>query len=376
MKKLIAILLSCMMLVSISPAVAAEDAPAEPKPTVEEILNDFHQKAFAAESANECETAAAYSRSSSSGNDSLVQETVDTLNAAGYEAYNVTSSNYDALETELKTDFASMGLDPNGSYIIVIEDEDDTNSNNPNSRVGNLPAYDLVDPGDSTNKFRYTYEGVEYRLRRIYLTAATESDLRISTKFEFSKIRNISDYVADILGTTLSLGIDAIANKYVPGLPLSSILGLMVDWATDDPLSILDPEDVIMYAATCWTRDYFQVKNTANDTWYTAHYVSYAVSSARCVGGYVYNPDTNSYVFAGGIEHSVTTYSTCYDDMERRKSNAVQAFLGGYTNYCCTGDINFYLINDSGVVNFNGDTDPLFTHKETSVDYIPRTDYD
>lgn len=50
-KKLIAILLSCVMLVSISPAVAAEDATE--KPTVEEILNDFHQAAFAAQSANE-----------------------------------------------------------------------------------------------------------------------------------------------------------------------------------------------------------------------------------------------------------------------------------------------------------------------------------
>lgn len=31
----------------------------------------------------------------------LEQETVDTLTAAGYEAYNVTGENYTALETEL-----------------------------------------------------------------------------------------------------------------------------------------------------------------------------------------------------------------------------------------------------------------------------------
>ena len=72
MKKLIALLTVFAMLVPFVPAVAANDTPARP--------------------------------------------TVETLNEAGYEAYNVTADNYDTLEDQLQTDFAEMGLDPNGSY--------------------------------------------------------------------------------------------------------------------------------------------------------------------------------------------------------------------------------------------------------------------
>ena len=93
-KKMIAIFLSCVMLVSISPAVAAEDAPA--KPTIEEILSEYHQKAFDAQIIGEVQTAAANSRHSGSYSKTLEEETVDTLNAAGYEAYNITADNQSA----------------------------------------------------------------------------------------------------------------------------------------------------------------------------------------------------------------------------------------------------------------------------------------
>ena len=220
MKKLIAILLSCIMLVSFSPAVAAEDAPAEPKPTVEEILNDFHQKAFAAESANERGAAATYSRSSNSDNDNLVQETVDTLNAAGYEAYNVTASNYETLETELKTDFASMGLDPSGSYIVVISGEDDSNSANPNSRAGRLPEQIIIDDGYSDpNRFYYTYEGVTYSMRYVTVTLAdTTMPLKQDFNFEVTKAENPSIWNS-IFNAVFGIVVDEVLGDYAAIAP-------------------------------------------------------------------------------------------------------------------------------------------------------------
>lgn len=71
-------------------------------PTIEEILNDYHSKAFEAQTAQE--EAGTYSRSASGTVKTLEQETVEQLTAAGYEAYNVTGDNFDSLEDSLQTD--------------------------------------------------------------------------------------------------------------------------------------------------------------------------------------------------------------------------------------------------------------------------------
>jgi hypothetical protein len=88
------------MLVTSSPVLAAGNTPA--KPTVEEILNEYQQKAFEAESAETTDNTTTYSNRSSTR--TLEQETVDALNAAGYEAYNVTPSNYHTLEAKINTE--------------------------------------------------------------------------------------------------------------------------------------------------------------------------------------------------------------------------------------------------------------------------------
>lgn len=124
-RKLIAFALVFAMLVSLSLAVAA-DAVSEP-PTIEEILNEYHLKAFDSQTQGDTDTASTWSRRGSNAK-TLEQETVDTLTDAGYEAYNVTTDNFEYLEAELNTDFAGMGLDPNGSYIVVIHGEEQTES--------------------------------------------------------------------------------------------------------------------------------------------------------------------------------------------------------------------------------------------------------
>lgn len=80
MKKLTAMLLIFAMLVPFSPAVAADEMSA--KPTVEEILSEYHQKAFEQEMQGDTDTASAWSRRGGSTK-TLEQETVDTLNNAG-----------------------------------------------------------------------------------------------------------------------------------------------------------------------------------------------------------------------------------------------------------------------------------------------------
>jgi len=176
-RKMIALLTVFAMLVPLSSAVAAEESASQP--TIEEILNSYHEKAFAAKTAEESGGASTYARSGSGSSQTLEQETVAELTAAGYEAYNVTGDNYETLEETLHTDFAEMGLDPNCSYIIVFSGEESGNDSNtnPNSRIIDLPAYDDFDgdAGSDSSYIFYSEHGGYYQVRQITITASQDS---------------------------------------------------------------------------------------------------------------------------------------------------------------------------------------------------------
>lgn len=123
-EKIIALMLSVLIPVGMSIPVFAAQNEEGPVKTVAEILNDYHAESFEKQITQKSETVRAYARSSGSAEKTLEEETVEELTAAGYEAYNVTSSNYEELEASLKTDFEDLGLDPNESYIIVISGEE------------------------------------------------------------------------------------------------------------------------------------------------------------------------------------------------------------------------------------------------------------
>ena len=161
-KKFVSIITVFAVLLAFTPVVAADTAPATP--TVESILNNYHEKAFAAQAASDTTS---YSPRSGDSALTLEQETVNELNAAGYEAYNVTSDNYDFIEEELGTDLSSLGITNNGSYIVVISGEDST------ARSGSGRAI-VPQPGDggAGSSFVYSYEGVNYTMRYVTVTAA------------------------------------------------------------------------------------------------------------------------------------------------------------------------------------------------------------
>ena len=75
LKKIIAALVIFCMLIPLSSVVAADTPSA--KPTVEEILDEYHRKSL------ETQDASAYSRSASDPEPSLEQQTVDQLTNAG-----------------------------------------------------------------------------------------------------------------------------------------------------------------------------------------------------------------------------------------------------------------------------------------------------
>ena len=321
-KKIIAILMSCVMLVSISPAVAAEDAPV--KPTVEEILNDFHRKNFAAESADNGDTAAAYSRSTGSGNDSLVQETVDTLNAAGYEAYHVTASNYDTLEAQLKTDFTGMGLDPNGSYIVTISGEDSTA--NPNSRAyGDNLITPTTDPGSEPSGgtlFLYTYEGITYNMRYVTVTLAdTSMPLKQDFVFEVTKAENSSTWNS-IFDAVFGIVLDEVLGDYAAIAPSANSA---VNKVLGKPATVQNFTGFTITGSTVWTLQYIEVYNFAESEWYPAQRSEYAISACTPLI-WVYDSSQQSLTMEEGSLTSFRTYSELYNDLESRKRIAAECY--------------------------------------------------
>ena len=322
------------------------------KPTVEEILNDFHQKSFAAQSADERGTAATYSRNSNSGN-TLVQETVDRLNAAGYEAYHVTASNYNTLEAELNTDFASMGLDPNGSYIVTISGEDSSNTNHTRGIGDNLitPTPDPGHGGGTTN-FMYTYNGVTYHMRYVTVTPAEIGEFGLIS----DPIDLIDKYGADDLAASLAIPITILSSLGV--LPFTGSLYSLIfsDILNADSIASTKLEYT---GKTNWTVTYTQVYNFSDSTWNMRTGIEYVTMSYDIVHRY-YDSSENRMVTDVVDELYGIVYSQHYNSKEYMKYRAVLA-----------EQHNNYWLDEVTYVEYQFDGETIITHYRPFPELYP-----
>ena len=361
-RKLMAFALVFAMLASLSPAVAADEMSAQP--TVEEILNEYHRKAFEAQTRGETDTASTRSRRSGSTK-TLEQETVDTLTAAGYEAYNVTADNYETLEADLHTNFSEMGLNKDGSYIVIVSSEksgaNPPSGTNGNARVIDPPAYEDF-YGDGSG-FEYTHGGTTYVMRYLTVTSTTGSNMSVSSTYDLLSSVWYEDAAMDIFNTTLVSAIDKMITIGKNTIPLGTIASLLYDWGTDDNYTELEPGTLTIHATTAWTAHTIQIWNSIDEKWKTAQSSAYAISRAKCVG-YVYNPNINDSTWYDGIECSATRYSPKYYETPQRLSDAVYGYNYGVIYYDRTEDIEFFLGNETGEIIYNADFGPLFVHTE------------
>lgn len=343
-RKLMAFALVFAMLASLSPAVAADEMSATP--TVEEILNEYHQKAFEAQTQGETDTASTWSRRGQT--QTLEQETVDTLTDAGYEAYNVTADNYETLEAELKTDFAAMGLDPEGSYIVVIHGEDSDTSTNENARstYSISPEIDLEGPDyPGGSSFIYTHEGTSYTMRYVTVTAAEDSTLGMTSSVEL-----FEGMTVDQMWDAMNLHMTVLS--YVPIIgtagSIYSILSAVLPEIDSTQPSALDYR-----GATSWTVTYLDIWDSANGAW--RHCASIEYATARYFKDYTYfDPTTKQYeeIATNGIYGTV--YSENYNDRDLMKSHAVLAF--GYSPTSCWKDLVEF-------VSYEFDGEIIITHQ-------------
>ena len=302
-RKLTAFALVFALLASLSPAVAADELSATP--TVEEILSEYHQKAFEAQSQGDTETASTWSRRGGSTK-TLEEETVDTLTEAGYEAYNVTAGNYETLEAELQTDFAAMGLDPAGSYIVVIHGEPGSSETNGNSRVADPPTMDDFDDGSGgTGLFSHTYNETSYLMRYVTVTADQNTSLNQTTPVDLLDKYGLDDFWND-----LNLPIALVSLH--PQAIVAGILYTLISEAIPDSQNT-NPSSLIFTGATNWTPTYIQVYDFEDSEWQWRAVFEYA-TAGYFINETHYDSNLNQNVSTidGGTFHLI--YSTNYDN--------------------------------------------------------------
>ena len=207
-KKAVSIMLVICLLAVSMPAASANTQNTTSR-TIDEILDEYHTKSFDAK-CYEDDAATSKSRSYNNSTSTLEQETVDALNAAGYEAYNVTASNYESLEDQLQTDFTELGLDPNSSYIIAIGGEPPSYSTDSSSSRSKPPLEEDLE-GDESPDSSYIFhsdDGHSYRVRQITVTSADDSQYEQQDDADILNTSMSADFVERILNYLITTWID------------------------------------------------------------------------------------------------------------------------------------------------------------------------
>lgn len=337
LKKIISLVIIFAMLIPFSSAVAADKPSAQP--TVEEILNGYHEKALQANIAQETNGASTYSRQSSGSEKTLEQETVDALTTAGYEAYNVTASNYDTLEKTLKTDFNELGLDPDGSYIVVIRGEDTPKGSGIAPKSGSLLAPQVQNSVNSNSSFTYTWGNYTLTMRYVTVTANDNSRYAQADACSLLNDSSNSELIEQTLNTTIAYVLDLIGSF----IPIGTVLSLsQIKFVSINQVSRTTLD---LHAGANWTREYTQVYYESSDTWLSRSSVDY-VQLTTLISGLYYDAAENRFIPISQSESNVYAYSQYYHDYAWRKQMAARGWYYSVSYNDYSGDVYVYYADE------------------------------
>lgn len=246
----------------------------------------------------------------------------DKLDELDEVYYILTLDNIDEVESELQTDFSSIGIDFSGdaadsSFLILIDGDDANNDISPQSSIGSTTTY--------------TYNGTTYYLRMITFTSSDYPSYAQSTTTDLLTSKTES-FVKKILGSLFQAALSSVSE--VIGY-ISDLLGITVSsfGAQGSGASV----NAALGAS--WRRVYRQVWNSSTSTWVYGSCVECAVCS-WALSSVLYNSTSAKYESSSG-DGSFTKYSTYYYDTDWQREYAVLGYINGRIYYDKTGSVNY-----------------------------------
>lgn len=278
--------------------------------TVDEILDEYREACKNFEQNAEAASLACVGLTK----ESLTENTVNELNAAGYEAYKLTPDNHEAIEMALATDLDELRLDPNGNYLIVVS------GGNLNSRAAG-------------NSFSYTYGGQTYTLRELTVTAEDGG----SGYAQADTYNCLTSSVRSVISACLDTAIWVFDKKMGTDLgTVSDICGLVIS-----NFGFTNSSTLTFNAGTSWTRVYTQVYDSYDQAWAYGSSVERAYCRSY-MSGYYYDADDNCMTPVPSDESDIMKYSSNYFNSTWKHQQAVISFINGNPcNYDSTDDITY-----------------------------------
>lgn len=235
--------------------------------------------------------------------------TVEQLNALGYEAYDVNPENYQEIEQILNTDFESAGLSADGSYLILIEGEDG----------------DCVPFTDKYSaEFKHTYNGKTYRMRWMTAYPVKGNQMHEWTENLVFYTKLNAGNVIQTIGEALTLVGKCIPSEYGTTVKkmgsVASVFGeVIAKYIENRP----DYASLTGRADSMWTRRFTQVYDTSYNSWINRVYVE-SVDCSMSVTTSYFDPNENGMRYLHG-DTANKVYSPKYNDMAWRKNGAAIA---------------------------------------------------
>ena len=316
--KLTSVFLSVVFLLSLFPYAANADSVKQysDEQCIANILDEYHAKTRLVQRSENASTYSATGHNS----DMLRRETVKALQDAGYAAYDVTKETFDQVEQVLSTDLSEIGLSKDYSYIIVLSGEE----------ISNGLTRDAYG-GTPTPSFKYTYNGTEYTLRYMSVTAANVPAYGMASDENLLN-SNVQNVINNCLNTAITAYLDAVAKPFGT---VASLLGFDISNFAPEKTATLT-----LTAGTNWTRIFTQVQDPYYGDWIYGSSVEY-VNATCFLSGTYYDADENRYVQIPDNETVKKGYSERFYDYEWRKETAIDNLFGRAT-YDCINKVKYY----------------------------------
>lgn len=332
-KRIISILsVLSILLVLPTPVLAAESKNVPTRPSIEEILENYHSRIHEAktqESKIENNTRSTHI----STYDEITEDTVKTLNEAGYEAYNINSENYSAVEDALCTDLSAIGLNRDSSYIIVVSGE---------SQNVARTYYDDDISGTPSDAFYYTFNGTRYYMRYLTVTAADNP-----AYVQISDANLLNSKSENLLINCLDTAIDAYFSYYIkPFGTVASILGLSISDFKPGATAMLE-----LRGSTNWTRAYTQIYNVNTGFWQFGSCTEYATMLTNIISTY-YKPGENHCRTEMSPNKYCHLEAPTYFDFAWRKERAIYGYLNSIIQYDLTGPVKYYYGDECKITHY------------------------